>query len=244
MVMNPKWMILPLVLACGLGAIYLLPSVGEVAGSAIRMELPQDYAGWYFQHEKPSEKEIEALAKDTEFSKAICRRRRPFEFLDDGNPNYDRLDLSIVLSGADINNSIHRPERCMPAQGHTNLVGSDAPIRLANGRTLMARRLTSTQHIPTSADRKTGMDLRCVTYYFFVGHDRIAHGHLERTFLDMKDRLIRGMDQRWAYVSVSMWVGKMPWNPTAEVTEQEADQTVSRFLASLAEEQIEWERVP
>lgn len=240
MTLNIKWLVLPAFLCVGLGAIYLLPNVGSIAQSAIRMELPQDYDDWLFQHQEPSEKEIGALARDTEFSKANCYRRRPHEFLDNGNPNYDRLDLSIVLSGADINNSIHRPERCMPAQGHINLVGSDVPIRLPNGKSLTARRLTSTQNIPTSEDRKTGIDLKCVTYYFFVGHDRIAHGHYERTFLDMKDRLVRGMDQRWAYVSVSMWIGKMPWNPSVEISEKEADERISGFLSKFAEEQIDW----
>lgn len=244
MAVNPKWLVLPLVLAVGLGSIYLLPSAGAVAPSAIRMQLPQDYEGWIFQHQEPSEKEIGTLAKDTEFSKANCFRRRPFESLPNGSPNFDRVDLSIVLSGADINNSIHRPERCMPAQGHTNLVGSDLPIRLPNGRTLIVRRLTSTQVIPTSEDRKSEIEMQCVTYYFFVGHDRIAHGHYERTFFDMKDRLIRGMDQRWAYVTVSMWVGKMPWNPDMEITEAEADKKVTEFVGKFAMEQIDWGNIP
>jgi hypothetical protein len=244
MPMNVKWLILPVTLAVGLGAVYFLPSVGEVAQSAIRMELPEDYQDWVFQYQKPSEKEIEALASDTKFSKAICYRRRPLEFLPSGNPNYDRLDLSIVLSGVDINNSIHRPERCMPAQGHRNLVGSDVPIRLSNDRTLVARRLTSIQDVAMSEDRNTKEAMRCVTYYFFVGHDRIAHGHYERTFIDMKDRLVRGMDQRWAYVSVSMWYGKMPWNPSTEITEEEADEKISSFLGRFVEEQVDWEKIP
>lgn len=243
MAANPKWLVLPLCLSLGMGAIYLLPNVGAVAGTAIRMDLPTDYDDWVFQHQEPSEKEIGALARDTEFSKANCFRRRPHEFLENGSPNFDRLDLSIVLSGADINNSIHRPERCMPAQGHTILSGSDIPIRLADGRSFTARRLISTQHVPTSSDRKSGVDLSCVTYYFFVGHDRIAHGHYERTILDMKDRLVRGMDQRWAYVSVSMWFGKMPWNPTVEISEAEADAKVADFLRSWSSEQIDWNKI-
>jgi len=244
MTVNPKWVLLPLAMALGLGAIYLLPSVGSVAQSAIRMELPPDHDGWVFQIQQPSDKEIEALADDTEFSKANCYRRRPLEFLDNGNPNFDKVDLSIVLSGADINNSIHRPERCMPAQGHTILSGSDVPIQLSNGRTLTVRRLVSTQRVPVGEDKKQEVELGCVTYYFFVGHDRIAHGHYERTFLDMKDRLIRGMDQRWAYVSASMWIGKMPWNPTVDVPEKEADEKISQFLSRFAGEQIDWSEMP
>ena len=40
--------------------------------------------------------------------------------------------------------------------------------------------------------------------------------------MDMKDRLLYGRDQRWAYVSTSMWYGKIPWLPQ-EITEAEAE---------------------
>ena len=241
--MNVKLMILPVVLAVGMASIYFLPSVGAVADSAVRMELPTDMGGWILEKQAPSEAEILALSKDTEFSKAICLRSRPGEITPEGRLVPDRLDLSIVLSGTDINNSIHRPERCLPAQGHENLVGSDVLIRIPNGKTVTARKLTSMQRIPTSEDRKSNLEMRCVTYYFFVGHDQLAHGHWQRTFIDMKDRIIRGMDQRWAYISVSMWVGKMPWNPDVEITEKEADEKAVRFLSEFAEKQIDWKAV-
>lgn len=240
--MNWKLMILPVVLATGLGTIYFLPSVGAAAGTAIKMELPQEEGGWVFRKNLPSKEELAALAKDTEFSKASCFRVRPGEFTADGRYNADLLDLSIVLSGYDLNNSIHRPERCMPAQGHTILSGSDIPIQLSNGRTLTVRRLLSTRKIPASEEGKV-RELRCITYYFFVGHDRVAHDHLQRTVLDMKDRLLRGMDQRWAYASLSMCFGRMPWYEEAEITEEEADRKVTAFLREFAEKQIDWNQV-
>ena len=240
--MNWKAMILPAVLAVGLGAIYFLPSAGAVADTAIRMELPQEDGGWMFRKNLPSKEELEALAKDTEFSKATCFRARPGEFTKDGYRNADLIDLSIVLSGYDLNNSIHRPERCMPAQGHDILSGSDVTIQLSNGRELTVRRLLSTRKIP-SGEPGQSRDLRCVTYYFFIGHDRVAHDHLQRTLLDMKDRLLRGMDQRWAYASLSMCFGRMPWYEEAEITEEEADRKLTEFLKEFAEKQIDWAQV-
>ena len=85
--------------------------------------------------------------------------------------------------------------------------------------------------------------MQCVTYYFFVGHNRIEHDHLHRTFSDMKDRLLLGMDQRWAYASVSMWFGRMPWNEAVEISEKEADEKISKFLAEFAERQIDWKQI-
>jgi hypothetical protein len=58
----------------------------------------------------------------------------------------------------------------------------------------------------------------------------------------MKDRLLKGMDQRWAYVSTSMWFGKMPWMET-EITEADADAKLTDFVMRFSEEQIAWDQV-
>ena len=44
----------------------------------------------------------------------------------------DQVLVSIVLSGHDLDNSIHRPERCLPAQGWT-IVDSKRPKRAGAG---------------------------------------------------------------------------------------------------------------
>ncbi len=234
--------ILPLFVVASLSGIYFLPTAGDVAQSAVAMELPLSSGNWSFKSIPPSKAEIETLSKDTQFAKAICLSARPGAIDANGNPILDRLDLSIVLSGADINNSIHRPERCMPAQGHSIVSTTDQTLKLDNGREFPAKRLISIQNIPINEERTEFLKLNCVTYYFFVGHDRVTNDHLGRTLIDMKDRLLRGMDQRWAYASVSMWYGKVPWIEK-EVTEQEADTKIQTFLADFAERQISWDQV-
>ncbi|MBK1882491.1 exosortase-associated EpsI family protein [Luteolibacter pohnpeiensis] len=242
--MKFRLLILPLFLAGTLSAVYLLPQAGAIAQSAISMSLPNFSGKWVLKRIPPSQKELEVLAKDTQFAKAICLKPRPGEWTSDGNPVCDRVDLSIVLSGYDLNNSIHRPERCMPAQGHTILSSSDVKVNLKDGKEVTMRRLLSVQRVTTSDDRKQGFDLNCVTYYFFVGHDQLVYDHLTRTFVDMKDRLVRGMDQRWAYVSSSMWFGKIPYaGADLTVTEAEADQKLQSFLTDLLEEQIDWDQI-
>ncbi len=238
-----KWTpwLLPLLIACSLGAVYVLPQAGDTAPSAVIMELPAAMSGWQFEKIAASEAELGTLDKETEFAKAICLAARPGEMNVDGLAIPDRLDLSVVLSGSDLNNSIHRPERCMPAQGHNILSSVSVPVTLANGRTFKTKRLNSVQSLP-GKDGKTQVEFKCVSYYFFVGHDRITNDHFERTLIDMKDRLVRGMDQRWAYVSVSMWYGKMPWIEP-EVTEAEADEKLVAYIKDLATKQIRWEQV-
>lgn len=240
----PSW-ILPLFLGGALSAIYFLPKVGAVAQSAVNMGLPHEMEGWSFETQPASEAEIKTLAPDTQFSKAICRRERPGELNSYGNTAQDEIQLSIVLSGSDINNSIHRPERCMPAQGH-NIIGSTAKLlKLPNGRDLETKRLVSIlarQNLNVK-DREAYLKYNCLTYYFFVGHDRVSNDHLERTLLDMQDRLVRGMDQRWAYVTVTTSYGKMPGEEGSGLSEAEADAKLIKFLTDLSEGQINWKQI-
>ena len=242
--MKIKSCLLPLFLGGSFSAIYFLPKVGAVAPSAVRMELPATSGRWTLEGQSPSEAEISTLKSDTQFSKAICLAVRPGEVNEDGYGVPDRVDLSIVLSGADINNSIHRPERCMPAQGHNITSSSERILKLANGRQFPVTRLVSLQAVRNQAnkEREEYVKFKCLTYYFFVGHDRVTNGHWARTMLDIKDRLVRGMDQRWAYASVSMWYGKVPYMEK-EVTVTEADAKLQKFLMEFSEKQITWDQI-
>jgi hypothetical protein len=241
--MRLRSLLLPVVLAGGLSSIFFLPQTGKVAQSAIDMTLPKTIGNWYLNIIPASQAEIDILSKDTRFAKANCLRARPGEFAADGRPIPDRVDLSVVLSGYDLNNSIHRPERCMPAQGHRNLRATTLPLRLPNGRTLTVRRLRSTQTIITNPDdRSQDHHFECVSYYFFIGHDRVEYDHLQRTLADMQDRLIRGMDQRWAYVTATMWFGKVPWIEQP-ITEAEADAKVVELLTEFVSTQVNWEQI-
>jgi hypothetical protein len=223
--------------------VYLLPKTGSMIPSAISMKLPTSIGDWALRHIPASKEEIETLAPDTEFSKAICLTARPGEFdLITGYPIPDRLDLSIVLSGHDLNNSIHRPERCMPSQGHIINNTTDVLVPLKNGRKLTVRRLLSVQSIPTNEEHTEYINLNCVTYYFFVGSKGITHDHLSRTLLDMKDRLLYGLDQRWAYVSISTWYGDLP-KIQKKIHLEEADFKLQAFLSEFGEVQIDWEKV-
>ncbi len=239
---KPPWL-LPLILGGTMGLTYLLPKGGQVAQSAVNMEMPTDSGGWSFEKQAPSPEELAALSKDTRFSKAICLKARLGEYNIDGYKIPDRIDLSVVLSGSDINNSIHRPERCMPSQGHNILSSTNQLLTLANHRQVPTKRLVSIQskNAAQPGERERYVRFNCLTYYFFVGHERITNDHIERTVMDMKDRLVSGMDQRWAYVSATMWYGKVPWIEN-EVSEKEADAKLQAFIEDFAEKQISWDQ--
>ncbi len=236
-------MIVPVVLAGLLATIHLLPAAGDMADSAVNMELPSQAGGWTFRPVSASEEELNLLADDTRFSKAFCLKPREGEIdLASGLAVPDRIDLSVVLSGHDLNNSIHRPERCMPSQGHVISSSSNVDVALPNGRMFKAKRLLSVQSIPTNEAKTEFVSFNCVTYYFFIGHDLITQDHLTRTLVDMMDRLMYGMDQRWAYVSTSMWYGKVPWIQD-EISLEEADSKLHTFLAEFGDTQIDWNMI-
>jgi hypothetical protein len=238
-----KWnaWLLPVLLGSALGAVYVLPKAGDTAASAVKMELPGTSGGWEFTEYQATQDEILTLGPDTGFSKATCRRARPGEVSFDGRLIPDHIDLSIVLSGHDLNSSIHRPERCMPAQGHKNMTSSNVAFQMENGHTFKAKRLHSVKLNP-GPEEGSVLKYNCVTYYFFVGHDQITNDHLERTLIDMKDRLVHGMDQRWAYVSASMVYGKLPW-VQKEITEAEADEKLRKFIKEFVVDQVDWNQL-
>jgi hypothetical protein len=214
-----------------------------MASSAVKMDLPTQAGSWQMRPIIASQEEIQTLAEDTQFAKAICLRAREGEVdLASGMAIPDRVDLSIVLSGHDLNNSIHRPERCMPSQGHVIGSSKNVDLDLTNGRKIRVKRLLSVQSIPANEAKTEYSRFDCVTYYFFVGHATTTQDHLARTLLDIKDRLVLGMDQHWAYVSASMWYGKVPWIE-GNVSFDEADAKLQKFLEEFAEKQIDWEMI-
>ena len=130
----------------------------------------------------------------------------------------------------------------MPSQGHSINNTSKVVIELENGQRIPTRRLLSVQAVAANEDHTEYNRYQCVSYYYFIGHKSITQDHFARTLTDIKDRLLFGMDQRWAYVSASMWYGKVPWIKD-EVTLDEADQKLQDFLKELSMEQIDWEQM-
>ena len=65
-----------------------------------------------------------------------------------------------------------------------------------------------------------------LSYYYFVGHTGITGSHFERTMIDMKDRLLSGYNQRWAYITVTATIP-----PARDAAKQgDVDQTVDEMI--------------
>lgn len=237
-----RYLILPLILALFLGSIAAIPTRGLSAGSAVEvrpreMDLPLYVGQWRGKLGTPTADERRILSEDTRFAKASYYRQRGTIV-----PVYDQISASIVLSGSDLNNSIHRPERCLPAQGHYNLTARTLELELANGIVLPVTRLRTKVNVlvdAENADSKVPVD--CLNYYFFVGHELITHSHYQRTITDMRDRLFYGRDQRWAYVQLGINYGNPDFG--LYLDEERADQAIQDLLRDLVPKVINWQQI-
>ncbi|MEI9897528.1 MAG: exosortase-associated EpsI family protein [Chthoniobacter sp.] len=184
--------ILLAVLLAGLGSIFLLPRQLGFQPVGINLDLPKMVGGWYGKDLEVTGKERSVLGEDkgTEFARKAYRNGIGYEIV-----------ASIVLSGEDMSRSIHRPERCMPAQGYTIIDKSTVPVALPERGTMRITRLQNVRNVPM--EDGTTLASYNVTYYWFVGHTGTTSSHIVRTWLDMRDRLFYGYNQRWAYITVA-----------------------------------------
>lgn len=194
--MTPRrLLVLLLILAAGFSAIFFLPTTARTQPAGIRLALPEFVGKWYGVDQKISERELTMLAGDTEFARKLYTDAA-------GNTIF----VSIVLSGADLDNSIHRPERCLPAQGWTIADSTQLRIPLESEKKLGVTRLHNVRQVPlNSGDVVTVYNLN---YYWFAGFHHLTASHLERTMFDIQDRVFKGYNQRWAYITIAADITK------------------------------------
>ena len=235
--MLSRLLILLVTLIAGLSAVLLLPAQIRLLDSAVRTQWPIQAGPWVKMRDtQPSPEEISTLANDTKFFKAQYMR----------SGSNVPLEAGIVLSGDDINNSIHRPERCLEAQGHTNLTHNSLSIPLPGGHNLPVMRLTTRcrrelPKPPGSDQPAQVVSYRVLTYYWFVGHDIVTSGHYMRTFKDMSDRILHGSNQRWAYITLSISLNDTPEvEQVLSASDGAADRLLQDFVVNVISGMIDY----
>ncbi len=193
------------------GVVLALPSSPGMKPSRLARNLPESFTNWRGKPQEPGSQEKKILARDTEFER--------MHYVDTVT-RLPSVEASIVFSGKNLSQSIHRPEVCLRAQGW-NFVSESYevwPDLLPNGELLpvkelicrMVYRRTNEAGDPEDVLREDGSPVYIwrAFYYTFFGHERVVAGHYERTGEDMKDRLLKGHDQRWAYATFSSFITK------------------------------------
>jgi len=208
---------LQIVLLGGLGSVFLVPRDVAFEPAAVNSSLPEDVGDWNGTDQAITQFERDVLGQDTQFARKVYR-----------NPRGDELFVSIVFSGPDMNTSIHRPERCLPAQGWTVADTRQVVLSTPAGP-LNVTRLHNMRNERLSSDR--AITIYSLDYYWFVGHIDETSSHLERTWIDIRDRLLKGRNQQWAYVTV---VGVVTKDfKIFGRTEKETDNLIQAFIAEL-----------
>ena len=206
--------VLQSILLVGLGSVFVIPKDVKMQPAAISLALPQSIGGWKGVDQPISQGEREILGADTQFARKVYT-----------NALGDVIYASIVMSGPDMNTSIHRPERCLPAQGWTVSDSKAVILPTAKGP-LKTTRLYNIMNLRTNSGQQ--VTINSVNYYWFVGHSDSTASHFERTWIDIRDRLLKGQNQQWAYVTVMAPVTK--GHKTFGRTEKEIDELIREFV--------------
>lgn len=206
--------ILQSALLVGLGSVFLIPKDIRMQPAAIGLALPESAGNWEGVDQPIGQGERDILGADTQFARKLYT-----------NAVGDQVYASIVMSGPDMNTSIHRPERCLPAQGWT--VTDSKTIALPTpGGPLKTTRLHNIRTARTDAGRQ--LTINSINYYWFVGHSDVTASHLKRAWIDLRDRVLKGQNQQWAYVTVMAVITKD--FKIFGRTEKETDDLVRGFI--------------
>ncbi len=208
-------------LALGIATVFLLPKGGEQPAGIV-MALPDFVGNWKGTDAEMTAAERETLgeATGTRFARKTYRNLEGYEIM-----------VSIVLSGHDMSTAIHRPERCLQAQGWTLQEADHFAMPLTQHGTFPIAQLRSTR-VVKQGDAAATRELE--TFYWFVGEKDICAGHWSRWAIDNRDRLFRGVSQRWAYILVSAGVPAVPDAKSSEALRKWADHAMREFIRILA----------
>lgn len=211
--------ILLAVLLGGLGSVYLLPRVLGFMPLGIELNLPDGLGEWWGTDAAVTQKERDVLGPGTEFS------RKQYT-----NGRGDVILASVVLSGEDMMTSIHRPERCLNAQGWQCVPTGTRFVEVPERGVLQVTRLQNrrTEQLPDGS--LIAVDNIC--YYWFAGSSRLTASHTDRVLIDTVDRITGGYVQRWGMMMISATVtaGKSRFGRD----EKAVDEMLLGFIAQLA----------
>jgi len=126
-----------------------------------------------------------------------------------------RVLVTVVTSGAD-KRGIHRPERCLPAQGWGIVSRSKLAVPLSPA----AKRTLNVIVRPVQRKEKR----KEVVLYWFMSPDRLTGSNMKRLLWGWWDRVFHGRNYRWSYALLISPVERS----VAETSEQ-----MARFTAKL-----------
>lgn len=112
--------------------------------------------------------------------------------------NSSPIMVMAVISGND-RTSIHRPQMCVTAQGHTIVKERDAVLNIRSGMDLPIKIMDIQMRIRRGSVKDVSFGH---FIYWFTDGVSETRSHWKRTFTSIYDAVIKGKTRRWAYISV------------------------------------------
>lgn len=211
--------ILLAILLGGLSSVYLLPKQLGYMPVGIELKLPDGVGEWWGRETDVTDRERAVLGEGTEFSRMQYTNGRG-----------DVILASVVLAGEDMMTSIHRPERCLNAQGWACSPSGSRFIDVPGRGLLPVTRLKNRRM--EKLQNGTVVPMENVCYYWFAGSSKLTASHMDRVWIDTRDRISGGYVQRWAMMMIST-------NITAGLSkfgrdEKSVDELLTGFVRELA----------
>jgi EpsI family protein len=178
------------VLLAGLSGVFFLPKQLGTQPVGINPVLPEYIGEWWGRDMEVTQKEQDTLGQDTEFARKMYSNGRGGNVL-----------ASIVLAGDDMMMGIHRPERCLAAQGWTFGPPEQRVVDVPGAGPLPVTRVHNKKFVKGPEGQPVEIENIC--YYWFVGSRDLTRSHMQRVWFDSRDRLLGGYVQRWAMVMIS-----------------------------------------
>jgi hypothetical protein len=155
----------------------------------MKIELPADVLNYASTNLPTSEEVLRYLPKDTSYAQRAYMA-----------PDKFWVKANIILMGAD-RTSIHKPDYCLAGHGLNVLSKSTAMIPVAGPTPyeLPVSKWIGRQIVDNGNGKKT--EIRGVYVFWFVADNEHTPDYAERKRWIMRDLLLTGVLQRWAYVS-------------------------------------------
>ena len=204
-----------------MSAVFFLPKQFQEQPVGVKLLLPDTVGEWTGTDAPITDREISILGKETEFARKTYTNGRGDEF-----------QATIVLAGHDMDTSIHRPERCLVAQGWSLAESPVVKIDVPGRGVLDTTRLKVVKMVQPEGGKP--FPYTSLNYYWFTGCTDTTASHLTRTRTDITDRLLHGYNPRWAYFTVAATI-TTGMNKNGR-TEAETDAFIQDFIQRIVPE--------
>jgi hypothetical protein len=219
----PRWrsLVVVVIAVLTIAGVVATGKINRASQAGVNLALPDSIGGYLGFDEDVSLAERRILPADTEFAKKRYVGAFPSE-----------INCEIVLSGAQ-KSSIHRPQVCLAGQGWTIVQEQPLQVALMGGATQRVRLLTLSR-------QEKGRPVTGYFLYWFVGRNRTTDDHVKRILYTSWDRVVHGVNHRWAYVIVSGMIpgASPPWSPAARQTLRQLTQLTQQLIPAIQRPEV------